>query len=89
MGRIDDKNRSTPGVRDICSYEWLRPIDSSSQSGNFLKQIEYNPSPNYLDMLRDAQTTASQALCRGKGRKMGIGKFGPHLSDSFGSGSSV
>ncbi|KAH8762048.1 hypothetical protein F5883DRAFT_122468 [Diaporthe sp. PMI_573] len=50
--------------------------------GQFPKQIEYNSSPKFLGVLRVAQVTAVWAQGRGKGRRMGIRKFGLHLSDS-------
>lgn len=46
VGRIEVKSRSKSGVWNICSYESLRPIDSSSQSGNFLSRLNTTHSIN-------------------------------------------
>lgn len=75
VGGTEGKNRSKLGVWDICSYESLRPIDSSSQSGNFLSrlQIEYNSFPEFLAVSRGAQIKSGgrqvrrQVAARGRG----------------------
>jgi hypothetical protein len=65
------RNRSKSGVWNIRSYESLRPVDSSSQSGNFLSRLNtYNSFPkSLLQPLQDC----------GEGRMMDIDKFGSPL----------
>lgn len=49
VGRIQVKNRSNSGARNLCYYESLRPIDSSSQSGNFLGRL--NTTHSLINLL--------------------------------------
>lgn len=81
VGGTEGKNRSKSGVWDICSYESLRPIDSSSQSGNFLSrlQIEYNSFPEFSCSVARCAGKLGRASGCGKGEGMGVRKFGLHL----------
>lgn len=54
-GGIEFENRSNSGVWNICSYESLRPIDSSSQSGNFLSRLNTTHSLKFLSVSRGVQ----------------------------------
>lgn len=81
VGGTEGKNRSKSGVWDICSYESLRPVDSSSQSGNFLSrlQIEYNSLPEFLAVSRGAQINPGGRQVAARGEGMGVRKFGLHF----------
>lgn len=81
VGGIEFENRSNSGVWNICSYESLRPVDSSSQSGNFLSRLNTTHSLNSYQC-REVCGLLERASGCGKGWRTIVGKFVPHLADS-------
>lgn len=69
-GGIDGKNRSKSGVWNICSYKSLCPVDSSSQSGNFLSRLNTTHPLNLFFNCCQVRRRLQRAQGRGKGRRM-------------------